>query len=583
MTTAEACVEAYLAEQAARPAPTQILRRPDAPAAPSPADNKAAKQRALLQRQVEALFSDEALVALGRQRLAQLRDAGKYCMSLKDLAARSWKGVPRPSAETLREALLASAVVDIVDDVVERSLVSETDLLAQYDTQLRRQVSYLFSDANLQSCPPAKLRAMLDKDEETLFLPLVAVVATKKVKELLRHETDKIEACRAALDAAAPGTMICAVADHAAGPRVVRTQDLSDELWALLESNPAASRTVAVTNLRGKAAPALRLAFAKVGAVETVDLGADERGAPTASITFEKDLGAIRAVEELNDEDNWRFGLRVRLADGRAPAAARKDAGLPPQVKKPEKPSYNERCATEGSSRAAAPPPPPVVHVPVVVEATPEGRQRGKLVYLKEGKFGFIRPRDAKSKDEHAFFAMNELPKNLKLKLGDYLEFTPATGDAKHGTPGKPRACGVTRAPRPNKPTKKQIEILQKDAAEAARVAALAAAALERRNAPPVSKLEALALRVEEGRGAAESVEVDENEARPDRLRSRLRLTRRTTTEDGPAEEAFSDVSRLAKGPDGTPGFARRRTIKPSAFCAEVAEYVPMAPMGNFY
>lgn len=232
MTTAEACVEAYLAEQAARPAPTQILRRPDAPAAPSPADNKAAKQRALLQRQVEALFSDEALVALGRQRLAQLRDAGKYCMSLKDLAARSWKGVPWPSVETLREALLASAVVDIVDEVVERSLVLETDLLAQYDMQLRRQVSYLFSDANLQSCPPAKLRAMLDEDEETLFLPLVAVVATKKVKELLKHETDKVQACRAALDAAAPGTMICAVADHAAGPRVVRTQDLSDELWA---------------------------------------------------------------------------------------------------------------------------------------------------------------------------------------------------------------------------------------------------------------------------------------------------------------------------------------------------------------
>lgn len=337
--------------------------------------------------------------------------------------------------------------------------------------------------------------------------------------------------------------------------------------------------------MRGKAAPALRLAFAKVGAVETVELGADERGAPTASITFEKDLGAIRAVEELNDEDNWRFGLRVRLADGRAPAAARKDAGLPPRVKKPEKPSYNERCATEGSSRAAAAaPPPPVVHVPVVVEAIPEGRQRGKLVYLKEGKFGFIRPRDAKSKDEHAFFAMNELPKNLKLKLGDYLEFTPATGDAKHGTPGKPRACGVTRAPRPKKPSKKQVEALQRDAAEAARVAALAAAALERRHAPPVSKLEALALRVEEGRGAAESVEVDENEERPDRLRSRLRLTRRTTADDGPAEEAFSDVSRLAKGPDGTPGFARRRTIKPSAFCAEVAEYVPMmAPVGNFY
>ena len=33
----------------------------------------------------------------------------------------------------------------------------------------------------------------------------------------------------------------------------------------LLESNPAGGRAVAVTNIRGKDAPALRLAFAKVG------------------------------------------------------------------------------------------------------------------------------------------------------------------------------------------------------------------------------------------------------------------------------------------------------------------------------
>ena len=85
------------------------------------------------------------------------------------------------------------------------------------------------------------------------------------------------------------------------------------------------------------------------------------------------------------------------------------------------------------------------------------------------------------------------------MKLGDYLEYTPATGEPKNGAPGKPRATRVERAPRPKKPSKKQLE----DAAEAARVAALAAAALERRNAPPVSKLEALALRVEERRSTA--------------------------------------------------------------------------------
>ena len=113
-------------------------------------------------------------------------------------------------------------------------------------------------------------------------------------------------------------------------------------------------------------------------------------------------------------------------------------------------------------------------------------------------------------------------PKNLKLKLGDYLEYTPATGEPKNGAPGKPRATKVERAPRPKKPSKKQLE----DAAEAARVAALAAAALERRNAPPVSKLEALALRVEE--------------RPPDRLRSRAAVQRSQTCRGGVSRDALS-------------------------------------------
>ena len=49
---------------------------------------------------------------------------------------------------------------------------------------------------------------------------------------------------------------------------------------------------------------------------------------------------------------NWRFGMRVRLESGMAPSAARKAAGLPPRPKE-KKPQFNERCATEGSSRAA--------------------------------------------------------------------------------------------------------------------------------------------------------------------------------------------------------------------------------------
>ena len=48
-TTAEACVEAYLKEQAQ-----------------APIDKKTKKQRAALRKQIEALFADDALLLLGR-------------------------------------------------------------------------------------------------------------------------------------------------------------------------------------------------------------------------------------------------------------------------------------------------------------------------------------------------------------------------------------------------------------------------------------------------------------------------------------------------------------------------------------
>ena len=216
-TTAEACVEAYLKEQAAQ----------------APIDKKTKKQRAALRKQIEALFADDALVLLGRAQLASINDAGSYSIPLSELAA-----LPRLKSllrnqdgeELIRAALEDSELVSVSDACVERPLAQ--DLVQQYDAQLRRHVSYLFSDDGLQSCPPGKLRAMLDEDENTLFLPLASVVDIKKIKELLKNEADKVEACRAAIDAAEPGTLICRVEDHDQGPRVVRTQDLPDEVWA---------------------------------------------------------------------------------------------------------------------------------------------------------------------------------------------------------------------------------------------------------------------------------------------------------------------------------------------------------------
>ena len=215
-TTAEACVEAYLKEQAAQ----------------APIDKKTKKQRAALRKQVEALFADDALVLLGRAQLSEINAAGKYALPLSELAAlpRLKSLLKNQDGEALiRAALEDSELVSISDACVERPLAQ--DLVQQYDASLRRHVSYIFSDDGLQSCPPGKLRSMLDEDENTLFLPLASVVDIKKIKELLKNEPDKVEACRAAIDAAEPGTLICRVEDHDQGPRVVRTQDLPDEIW----------------------------------------------------------------------------------------------------------------------------------------------------------------------------------------------------------------------------------------------------------------------------------------------------------------------------------------------------------------
>ena len=215
-TTAEACVEAYLKEQAAQPL-----------------DKKTKKQRAALRKQVEALFADDALVLLGRAQLSEINAAGKYALPLSELAAlpRLKSLLKNQDGEALiRAALEDSELVSVSNECVERPL--DQDLVQQYDASLRKHVSYIFSDDGLQSCPPGKLRAMLDEDENTLFLPLASVIDIKKIKELLKNEPDKVQACRAAIDAAEPGTLICRVKDHEQGPRVVRTQDLPDEVWA---------------------------------------------------------------------------------------------------------------------------------------------------------------------------------------------------------------------------------------------------------------------------------------------------------------------------------------------------------------
>ena len=137
----------------------------------------------------------------------------------------------------------------------------------------------------------------------------------------------------------------------------------------------------------------MRLAFAKVGSIEAAELGADERGAPTASIIFDEELGAIRAVEELNDEDNWRFGMRVRLESGMAPfcsAQGRRPAATAQGEKAPVQRALRDRGLEPRGGGAASTYP----RRPGARDCGGDpGRPAARQACLFEGRFVFPRPR----------------------------------------------------------------------------------------------------------------------------------------------------------------------------------------------
>ena len=90
-TTAEACLEAYLKEQAQ-----------------APLDKKTKKQRAALRKQVEALFADDALLLLGRAQLSSINAASSLSGNAYLPAAFISDNCARPSSTNASSAKSAS-------------------------------------------------------------------------------------------------------------------------------------------------------------------------------------------------------------------------------------------------------------------------------------------------------------------------------------------------------------------------------------------------------------------------------------------------------------------------------------------
>mmetsp|Transcript_4042 Transcript_4042/g.16179 ORF Transcript_4042/g.16179 Transcript_4042/m.16179 type:complete len:680 (-) Transcript_4042:860-2899(-) len=384
-------------------------------------------------------------------------------------------------------------------------------------------------------------------------------------------------------------------------------RDFSAEMRALIAAAPhvdlgeavasasAEARTIEARNLQPRHCADVRALFEPCGAVESSELGLDERGAMTrARVVFRDELGAITAVEKLNDAANWRFGLRVTLASGATPAHARRTAGLPPRAaddgaadaapadgdhhhpagsassstqQQPQKHAAQNNNNTNGDDddgAAAARGDHAALPAKDAYDEQPDGRRRGRLAYLKPGKYGFVRPRDARSKEDNAFFLVSELsPRTLQVALGDWLEYTPDLVVDKNGE-AKKQARRVTKCDPPPKPAVASRADKQRNTTTNGVKAAPAGDAPAGGGSTALARL-CDALRENNG-DAGDST--DAPTERPSRLRN-FGLANKTQNHHHANNPAHSSDAappprrvqeRVAKGPDGTIGFTRPRT-----------------------
>ncbi|CAA7396603.1 unnamed protein product [Spirodela intermedia] len=195
----------------------------------------------------------------------------------------------------------ASAARDgLSDDVIQR---------------VTKQVEYYFSDANLATTE--HLMRFINKDPEG-FVPISVIGAFKKIKALINNNAQLATALRTSSK--------LVVSDD--GKKVRRQQQITEANLEELQS-----RIVVAENLpEDHCYQNLLKLFSVVGSVKTIRTcypQAPNGMASTASrpgkmdtflgnklhafVEFETVEDAEKAVAELNEEKNWRSGLRVRL------------------------------------------------------------------------------------------------------------------------------------------------------------------------------------------------------------------------------------------------------------------------------
>ncbi|WOL11249.1 la-related protein 6B [Canna indica] len=201
------------------------------------------------------------------------------------------------------------AVVDPGPSPMDRDALSEEVI-----QKITKQVEYYFSDANLATTE--HLMRFISKDPEG-FVPISVVAAFKKIKALVHNNSHLAMALRTSLK--------LVVSDD--GKRVRRQQPFTESDMEELQS-----RIVVAENLpEDHCYQNLMKIFSAVGRVKSIRTcypqpanGTTAASRPTklemlfgnrlhAFVEYETVEDAEKAVSELNDEKNWRSGLRVKI------------------------------------------------------------------------------------------------------------------------------------------------------------------------------------------------------------------------------------------------------------------------------
>lgn len=247
---------------------------------------------------------------------------GQACFSASRPLAHGSSPHHSPGAGGLVEYYAENEASDAENtgSAASSSLAKGGVLTEELRQKIVRQVEYYFSDANLSTND--YLMKFVSKDAEG-FVPIPVIASFKKVKSLVSNY---------ALVTAALRTSSQLVVSED-GKKVRRVTPMSDA-----EIEELQSRTVVAENLpEDHTNENIEKIFAAVGNVKTVRIchpqaanGSGLSGSryPRTDMLVSNKLHALveyetveqaeKAVAELNDERNWRSGLRVRLLLRRA-------------------------------------------------------------------------------------------------------------------------------------------------------------------------------------------------------------------------------------------------------------------------